>query len=231
MRVRRRLGRDGARVHLLLGRDGGVAGRRARRDGLHGMLDRVFARGQQVTGAAMLIGTVGGGLLGQIDLSLPYLVRSVLLAAVFVVALVVMHDLGFTPRRVTARELPGEVARNARAGVHFGWSQRLAAPPDARVARADGVPHMGVLRLAAVPPRAARERRDLDRRAGRVGDRALDDRRQPARRRCSRGAADGARRSCSARPSSRRARRSASGCRLVLGRAAGAPARDRRRSG
>ena len=91
--------------------------------GYTGVLDRVFARGQQVTGAAMLIGTVGGGLLGQIDLSLPYVVRSVLLAAVFVVAWVVMHDLGFTPRRVTARELPGEVSRNARAGVHFGWSQ------------------------------------------------------------------------------------------------------------
>ena len=49
-------------------------------DALHatsyqGLLDRVFARGQQITGAAMLVGTVGGGLLGQINLSLPYLVR------------------------------------------------------------------------------------------------------------------------------------------------------------
>jgi MFS family permease len=92
--------------------------------GYGGLLDRVFARGQQITGAAMLVGTVGGGLLGQIDLSLPYLVRSGLLAAVFVVAYVVMHDIGFTPRRVTAAELPGEVARNARAGVEFGWGQR-----------------------------------------------------------------------------------------------------------
>ena len=71
----------------------------------------------------MLVGTVGGGLLGQVDLSVPYLVRSALLAAVFVVAYVVMHDVGFTPRRVTAGELPGEVARNARAGVEFGWGQ------------------------------------------------------------------------------------------------------------
>ena len=45
----------------------------------------------------MLVGTVGGGLLGQIDLSLPYLVRAGLLLAVFVVAYVVMHDLGFDP--------------------------------------------------------------------------------------------------------------------------------------
>ena len=92
--------------------------------GYHGLLDRVFARGQQITGAAMLVGTVGGGLLGQIDLSIPYVVRAVLLAAVFVVAYLVMHDIGFTPRRVTARELPGEVVRNARAGVEFGWRQR-----------------------------------------------------------------------------------------------------------
>jgi hypothetical protein len=92
--------------------------------GYRGLLDRVFARGQQITGAAMLVGTVGGGLLGQIDLSLPYLVRSALLAAVFVVAYAVMHDIGFAPRRVSAHELPGEVARNARAGVEFGWRQR-----------------------------------------------------------------------------------------------------------
>jgi hypothetical protein len=67
--------------------------------GYRGVLDAVFARGQQVTGVAMLVGTVGGGLLGQIDLSLPYLVRSGLLVGVFAVAFVVMHDLGFTPRR------------------------------------------------------------------------------------------------------------------------------------
>jgi MFS family permease len=89
-----------------------------------GALDAVFARGQQITGAAMLVGTVGGGLLGQVDLALPYLVRSALLAAVFAVAFVVMHDVGFTPRRVTVNELPGEVARNARAGVAYGWAQR-----------------------------------------------------------------------------------------------------------
>ncbi len=92
--------------------------------GYRGVLDRVFARGQQITGTAMLVGTVGGGFLGQVDLSLPYLVRSGLLAVVFVVAFVVMHDVGFTPRRVAAAELPGEVARNARAGIEFGWRQR-----------------------------------------------------------------------------------------------------------
>ncbi|HEX3291974.1 MAG TPA: MFS transporter [Gaiella sp.] len=92
--------------------------------GYSGALDAVFARGQQITGAAMLVGTVGGGLLGQIDLSLPYLVRSVLLVAVFAIAYAVMHDVGFAPRRVTVAELPSEVARNARDGVTYGWGQR-----------------------------------------------------------------------------------------------------------
>jgi len=92
--------------------------------GYRGVLDHVFARGYQVTGAAMLVGTVGGGLLGQVDLSLPYVVRSALLVVVFVLAYALMHDLGFTPRRVTAAELPSEIARNAKAGVEFGWSQR-----------------------------------------------------------------------------------------------------------
>ena len=92
--------------------------------GYRGLLDRVFARAQQVTGAAMLVGTVGGGLLGQIDLSIPYLVRAGLLLAVFALAYAVMHDVGFTPERLTAREVPARVAANARVGVAFGWSQR-----------------------------------------------------------------------------------------------------------
>ena len=92
--------------------------------GYHGLLDRVFARGQQVTGAAMLVGTVGGGILGQIDLGIPYLVRSGLLIAVFLLAYVVMHDVGFTPRQLAFRQLPTEIAANARAGVAYGWAQR-----------------------------------------------------------------------------------------------------------
>jgi len=92
--------------------------------GYPGVLDRVLARGQQVTGAAMLVGTVSGGLLGQIDLSLPYIARSGLLVVVFAIAYRVMFDVGFTPRRVSPAALPGEIALNGRVGVRFGWSQR-----------------------------------------------------------------------------------------------------------
>ncbi len=92
--------------------------------GFTGALDSIFARGQQVTGAAMLVGTVGGGLIGQLDLSGPYVVRSVLLVLVFAIALAAMHDIGFTPTRVPAAELPAAMRATARAGVAFGWAQQ-----------------------------------------------------------------------------------------------------------
>ena len=92
--------------------------------GFEGSLDRVFARGQQVTGAAMLVGTVGGGLLGELDLSVPYVVRSALLVVVLVVAYLRMHDLGFTPHRVSPRALPREASVVARDGVVYGWRVR-----------------------------------------------------------------------------------------------------------
>ena len=66
--------------------------------GYKGDLDKVFARGGMVMGAAMLVGTLGGGFLGTLDLALPYMVRSILLALVFLVAWISMHDIGYAPR-------------------------------------------------------------------------------------------------------------------------------------
>ncbi|MDJ0499046.1 MAG: MFS transporter [Acidimicrobiia bacterium] len=92
--------------------------------GYQGDLDRVFSRGQLISGAAMLVGTVGGGLIGQIDLALPFVVRSALLVLLFGLAFFGMHDIGFAPQRVTWREIPGAAARVGRAGIEFGWQQR-----------------------------------------------------------------------------------------------------------
>jgi MFS family permease len=91
--------------------------------GYEGELDRVFARSAMVSGAAMLIGSVGGGLLGNVDLSLPFLGRALLLGAVFGVALFTMFDLGFKRRSVRAGEVPAEMIKVARAGVTFGWQR------------------------------------------------------------------------------------------------------------
>jgi MFS family permease len=86
-----------------------------------GELDRVFARSQSVFWAATLIGTVGGGALGQLDLAIPYVLRAALLIAAFVVGLLMMHDLGFTPRTLRLRGIVGEMRKVGRAGVTFGW--------------------------------------------------------------------------------------------------------------
>jgi len=91
--------------------------------GYEGEMDRVFARGQMVTGAAMLVGAVGGGLLGSIDLSLPFVVRLVLLVPVFALAWWRMKDLGFTPRALRWGTVPKEIVRVARTGVAFGWGR------------------------------------------------------------------------------------------------------------
>ena len=98
---------DGARA---LGHDGGF--------------DQVFSRGQIISGAAMLTGTVGGGLIGQIDLALPFIVRAVLLVILLLLALRGMHDVGFAPRRVAMRDIPAEAMRIGTDGVRFGWGHR-----------------------------------------------------------------------------------------------------------
>ena len=92
--------------------------------GYEGQLDRVFARGAMVTGAAMLVGTVGGGLLGTVDLALPYVVRAGMLATVFGVALAKMSELGFKPRAVRLADLPAEMNSIAQASIKYGWQKK-----------------------------------------------------------------------------------------------------------
>ena len=89
--------------------------------GYAGQLDRVFARGSMVTGAAMLVGTIGGGFLGTLDLSLPYVVRAGMLAVVFIVAFATMKDIGFTPRALRFSDLPQEMRKVARESLAYGW--------------------------------------------------------------------------------------------------------------
>jgi MFS family permease len=66
--------------------------------GFKGKLESVFAKGQIVEGSAMLVGSVAGGFVAQIsNLGVPYIVRAGLLAFTFVLAFIVMKDLGFKP--------------------------------------------------------------------------------------------------------------------------------------
>jgi MFS family permease len=66
--------------------------------GYEGGLEAVFGRGQMIGGVAMLGGSVAGGVIAQAtSLGVPFLLRVGVLAAMFVLAYRVMHDLGFTP--------------------------------------------------------------------------------------------------------------------------------------
>src|SRR5688572_9740917 len=83
-------------------------------------LETVLARGQIVGGAAMLAGSVAGGVLAQVtNLGVPYMIRSGCLGLTLVAAFFLMKDLGFTPDR-SKRPLE-EVRRVIQASLDFGW--------------------------------------------------------------------------------------------------------------
>ena len=88
--------------------------------GYQGSLDQVFARTEFISGAAMLVGTVGGGLLGQIDLAIPFVGRSLLLILLFGFAFVTMHDIGYQPRTLSLERIPQEMKAVAQASLKFG---------------------------------------------------------------------------------------------------------------
>ena len=89
--------------------------------GFKGELDVVFARAASVASVAMIIGTIGGGVMGQVDLALPYLGRAALVLVALGVGFRTMHDLGFSPRTLKFKGIIGEMKKVAAAGMSFGW--------------------------------------------------------------------------------------------------------------
>jgi MFS family permease len=92
--------------------------------GYEGSLETVFGRAQIVGGIAMLSGSVLGGVIAQAtDLGVPFLVRGAILVLMFVVAALLMRDLGFQPDR---SERPLRATRSVlRASLRYG----LGDPP------------------------------------------------------------------------------------------------------
>lgn len=91
-------------------------------------LDGVFAKGQVVFGIATLAGTIAGGVLGQIDLAVPYYARAAVLVLVFAYVSVRMHDVGFAPRPLKWRSFGDETRTILRAGSRFGWQNPVVRP-------------------------------------------------------------------------------------------------------
>jgi MFS family permease len=88
--------------------------------GFDGDLETVFGRGQMVTGAAMLTGSVAGGFIAQqISLGAPFVARGAVLAVMFVIAFRMMFDVGFTPEK-GGRPL-AEMRKIASASIEYGW--------------------------------------------------------------------------------------------------------------
>jgi MFS family permease len=91
-----------------------------RATGYDGPLDPVFARGQVLTGVGMLVGSVAGGYIAQLtNLGVPFVLRAVVLAVMFAVALALMRDLGFTP---APRGQPFAEMKSITAdSIEYGW--------------------------------------------------------------------------------------------------------------
>jgi MFS family permease len=88
--------------------------------GFTGELEAVFGRGQMVSGAAMLTGSVAGGFIAQqVSLGTPFVLRAAVLIVMFVVAFRLMHDIGFTPEK-GGRPLT-EMRRIASSSIDYGW--------------------------------------------------------------------------------------------------------------
>jgi MFS family permease len=88
--------------------------------GFEGPLESVLARGQVITGIGMLTGSVGGGVLAEaVSLGFPFVVRAAVLILMFVVALALMQDVGFEPKR-DGRPL-AEIRGIASNSIEYGW--------------------------------------------------------------------------------------------------------------
>jgi MFS family permease len=88
--------------------------------GFTGSVESVFARGQIVSGTAMLGGSLAGGFIAeQTSLAVPFVLRGVVLLVMFAAAFRLMHDLGFTP--VKGVSIPREVRSVASASIEYGW--------------------------------------------------------------------------------------------------------------
>jgi MFS family permease len=91
-------------------------------------MEGVFAKGQMIFGAAMLAGTLSGGLLGQIDLAVPYVVRAATFLPLLLLAWLGMTEIGYTPRTLEWRRVPAELRRVFVEGLRFGLHHRVVRP-------------------------------------------------------------------------------------------------------
>jgi MFS family permease len=96
--------------------------------GYEGPIDRVFARYGMVFGVSMLIGTTLGGLLGQLDLWIPYAVRAAFLIPAFAIGFLFMPELGYVARAFRISRFGEETRSIAKAGITYGLRDPVVRP-------------------------------------------------------------------------------------------------------
>ena len=118
----------------------------------------------------MLTGSVAGGYIAQAtSLGVPFVLRAVVLVVMFVLAFVLMRDIGFTP--VRGAGVARGMRRISSASIEYGW--RVPAVKWVMLALAvhRGGRDLCVLRPAALSARALRRSRGVRDRRPRRGDR------------------------------------------------------------
>lgn len=83
-------------------------------------MDHVFSRSTTISSIGMLFGTVLGGFLGTLNLSIPYIVRASVILIVFGIAFIKMHDLGYTKKALAIRNIPKEMKKIASTSIEYG---------------------------------------------------------------------------------------------------------------
>lgn len=96
--------------------------------GAEASVERVLAWGMVAYGTSALAGTACSGLLGQIDLALPYYVRMCAFAACMWLVWTKMRDVGFQPRPLTVRSFLPEARRVFVSAIGHGWKHRVVRP-------------------------------------------------------------------------------------------------------
>ena len=91
-------------------------------------IEAVFAKSQIAFGVAMLIGTTAGGLLGQLDLRVPYVVRAVLLVPLIAIAWTQIQEPGLQRRTLSFATLPAEMKTVFIGGVRHGLRHKVVRP-------------------------------------------------------------------------------------------------------
>lgn len=105
-----------------------------------GSLEAVLARGQVITSASSLVGTVAGGLLASLHLAGPYVVRLLLLAVALGLVFFGMKESTLERRPAS---LAHEIKRLAGASIVYGWRHQTV-----RLLVVAGLLHYGFLTWA-----------------------------------------------------------------------------------